>query len=66
MYLDYCDLTYPGWQYTYRRDNIYNPSYWVGYVPVVQQNNGITPYDCDMNEKYAPVSGQGVTPFDIK
>ena len=61
--------------------NPFNPSYSSpnGYIPIVKPyylmnlyysapvlpNKGLTPYDCDMKEKYTPIIGKGITPFDI-
>ena len=64
-YLDYCNMMYPGWNIKYRINNVYNPSYWVGYFPIIIKDNGFTPYNCDMKEKYTPIIGKGVSPFDI-
>ena len=64
-YLDYCNMMYPGWNIKYRVNNVYNPSYWVGYFPIIIKDNGFTPYNCDMKEKYTPIIGKGVSPFDI-
>ena len=63
-------------------NNPFNPSYSSpdGYIPIVKPyylmnlyysapafpNKGITPYDIDQTQSYSPVSGQGITPFDIK
>ena len=44
-YLDYCNMMYPGWNIKYRVNNVYNPSYWVGYFPIIIKDNGFTPYN---------------------
>ena len=64
---------------SFRRNNPLNPSYWcitdvIGmvnpqYYPMILCNSlndgkGVTPYDVDQTQQYAPISGKGITPFD--
>ena len=34
-------------------------------LSIIIKDNGFTPYNCDMKEKYTPIIGKGVSPFDI-
>ena len=73
VYLEYCDNRYPGWKKLYRKDNIFNPSYWcnsfinLGFyqpqdiTPVVLK---ATPFDKPDKDGYVFTNNKPITPFD--
>ena len=67
-YVNYCDQVHPKWKESFRKDNLYNPSYWCFgdirnyFYPI--STIGITPYECDLSKKYQFI-GKSITPFDI-
>jgi len=63
-YLEYCNNKYPNWNILFRKDNIFNPSYY-NYISLYN-NNGITPFDINKNDKYIDIKSKGITPYDIK
>lgn len=65
---------------TFIINNPKNPSYLslYGFIPLVKpyitvkgyysyniSKEGITPFDCDKNNRYSAITGSGITPFDI-
>lgn len=71
-FLEYCDTVHPGWKYMYDNKNIYNPSYWNGYCPIILSNCGYTPYNLSENttvindkcsKQYLLNNNIGLTPF---
>jgi len=64
-YINYCNNKYPNWNILFRKDNIFNPSYYIYTIPLYN-NNGITPYDIKKNDKYIDIKSKGITPFDIE
>lgn len=75
LYIEYCNMMYPGWSKRFRKDNPFNPSYWCFnisnpgyyqpqyYVPI-QDKGAATPYDIPDSDGFV-VKGRGITPYDI-
>ncbi len=61
QYLDYCDLYHPGWKELYKKENIFNPSYW--YTCMYYKNLIGKYFYSGYSQLYN--FGTGITPFDI-